>query len=102
MNNFANMNNPFKFGSVVDDDFFTDRINELSYIKGIMNSENHLILISPRRYGKSSLVLKCVKQISRPYIMLNLQTIPEGKTEAFDCKFSLCPDNNLRHTDRQH
>ena len=128
MKNFATENNPFKFGSVVDDDFFTDRINELSYIKGIMNSENHLILISPRRYGKSSLVLKCVKQISRPYIMLNLQsitdtepakhnrhrrfccknpkggiqTLPEGKTKAPYCQLPHRPDNNLGHTDRQH
>lgn len=94
------MNNPFKFGSVVDDNFFTDRINELSYIKGIMNSENHLILISPRRYGKSSLVLKCVKQISRPYIMLNLQSITD--TDDFAVKilkavFKLYPKEKLKH-----
>ena len=100
MNNFANMNNPFKFGSVVDNDFFTDRINELSYIKGIMNSENHLILISPRRYGKSSLVLKCVKLISRPYIMLNLQSITD--TNDFAVKilkavFKLYPKEKLKH-----
>ena len=52
--------NPFKFGSIVKDDFFTDRRVELQYIKSMLNSENHLILISPRRFGKTSLVVKAV------------------------------------------
>ena len=69
------MKNPFKFGTIVEDDFFTDRINELKYIKQKLDSENHLIMISPRRFGKSSLVLKAVKSVNRPYIMLNLQKV---------------------------
>lgn len=52
------MKNPFKFGSLVDAPYFTDRVKELQYIKQFLNSENHLILISPRRFGKSSLVKK--------------------------------------------
>ena len=72
---FRNMRNPFKFGTVVEDEFFTDRIKEVQYIKQMLDSENHLVLISPRRFGKSSVVLKTVKQVGRPYLMLNLQKV---------------------------
>lgn len=67
------MNNPFKFGSVVDEPYFTDRINKLAYIKHSMNSANHIVLISPRRFGKTSLVKKAIKEINRPSIFINLQ-----------------------------
>lgn len=69
------MKNPFKYGILVDDDYFTDRIEELQYITQFLSSENHLILISPRRYGKSSLVRKAVKQTSRPCVYINLQQV---------------------------
>ena len=69
------MRNPFKLGTIVEDDFFTDRTQELQYIMRVMESENHLILISPRRFGKSSLVVKAAKQMERPYLLLNLQKV---------------------------
>jgi len=69
------MRNPFKFGTIVEDEFFTDRTQELQYIVRVMESENHLILISPRRFGKSSLVVKAAKQLERPYLLLNLQNV---------------------------
>ena len=62
------MMNPFKFGVLVDDEYFTDRINELKEVLWTLNSENHLILISPRRFGKSSLVAKAVRESGRPCI----------------------------------
>ena len=69
------MVNPFKFGTVVENSFFTDRQNELQHIKSVLNSENHLILISPRRFGKTSLVLKALRESNRKHIMLNLQSV---------------------------
>ena len=60
------MENPFKFGTVVDGDYFTDRTQELVYVKQVLDSRNHLVLISPRRFGKTSLVLKAAKETSRP------------------------------------
>ncbi len=48
--------NPFKFGSVVDEPYFTNRVEELQQIKTLLQSKNHLILISPRRYGKTSII----------------------------------------------
>ena len=69
------MNNPFKFGSVVDDPFFTNRTEELAKIKDILNSGNHLIMISPRRFGKTSLIKKAVKASNRDLLFLDLQLI---------------------------
>ena len=69
------MKNPFKFGTIVENEFFTDRIQELQQIRQMLDSENHLVLISSRRFGKSSLVLKAVKQAVRPFVMLNLQNV---------------------------
>ncbi len=67
------MANKFSYGTLAQGDFFTDRKNEIVQIKQYLDSENHLILISPRRYGKSSLVRKCVEEIGRPYIWLDMQ-----------------------------
>jgi AAA+ ATPase superfamily predicted ATPase len=50
------MENPFKFGTIVEAEYFTDRVNEVAYIEQFVKSANHLVLISPRRFGKSSLV----------------------------------------------
>lgn len=69
------MKNPFKYGTIVENEYFTDRTAELDTICQTMDSANHIILISPRRFGKSSLVHKAVKRIGRPYIFLNLQKV---------------------------
>jgi len=69
--------NPFKFGSIVDDPYFTDRKKELNQVKQVLKSQNHLILISPRRYGKTSLMMKALSQTDRPAIFLNLQLITD-------------------------
>jgi AAA+ ATPase superfamily predicted ATPase len=94
------MMNPFKFGVLVDDDFFTDRIGELKEIQQSLNSANHLILISPRRFGKSSLVAKAVKASGRPSISLNMQNMLS--VEDFSSKllrelFRLYPMERIKH-----
>jgi hypothetical protein len=38
------MKNPFKFGVLVDNEFFTDRNEELKEVQRTLDSENHLIL----------------------------------------------------------
>lgn len=67
--------NPFKFGTVVEDEYFTDRVRELSQIEHLLESENHLVLISPRRFGKTSLVTKAVRRSGRPCVWVNLQSV---------------------------
>lgn len=67
--------NPFKFGTIVQNEFFTDRIEELERVKQLLDSENHLVIISPRRYGKSSLVSKALHQIGRPAITIDFMKV---------------------------
>lgn len=69
------MDNPFKFGTIVGDSFFTDRVEEKQYVAEILHSANHLILVSPRRYGKSSLIHEVLKHINRPSLFINLQSV---------------------------
>ena len=69
------MENPFRFGTVVDSPYFTDRVEELSRIAEILNSKNHLVVISPRRFGKTSLVRKAVEQSGRKFVFLNMQQV---------------------------
>ena len=67
--------NPFKFGGVVGKNYFTNRKNEIEQLKNVLNSQNHVTIISPRRFGKTSLVYKVVAELDRPLIDLNLQMV---------------------------
>ncbi|HOS71392.1 MAG TPA: ATP-binding protein [Bacteroidales bacterium] len=67
--------NPFKFGTVVDGIYFTDREEEVSQISSYLKSENHLIIISPRRFGKTSLIRKILSASGRRFIYLDMQLV---------------------------
>ena len=67
--------NPFKFGTVVDGIYFTDREEEVSEITSYLKSEYHLIIISPRRFGKTSLIRKVLTESDRKHIYLDLQVV---------------------------
>ncbi len=67
--------NPFKFGSVVNGVYFTNRVNEIQQVKNVLNSANHLVLIAPRRFGKTSLIMKTLEGNKNKSIFINLQTI---------------------------
>ncbi len=54
---------PFVFGRIVADPFFVNREKEVERLTTNLSSGLNTILISPRRWGKSSLVQKAVKQI---------------------------------------
>ena len=94
------MENPFQYGVLVDNEYFTDRINELKEVQQSLNSANHLILISPRRFGKSSLVAKAVKASSRPCVSLNMQnvlSVEDLSSKILREIFRLYPLERIRH-----
>lgn len=94
------MTNPFQFGVLVDNEFFTDRINEIKEVQMSLNSANHLILISPRRFGKSSLIAKAVKETGRPCIFLNMQnmlSVDDFASKLLRELFRLYPMERIRH-----
>src|SRR5579864_7599898 len=48
--------NPFVFGEVVTEQAFVDRVKELDQVIRDVSDRQKLFLLSPRRFGKSSLV----------------------------------------------
>ena len=95
-----NMENPFKFGTIVEEEYFTDRVQEVAYIEQFIQSANHLVLISPRRFGKSSVVAKAVKQSGRKNITVNLQqatSVSDLSAKLLKELFKVHPLERVRH-----
>jgi hypothetical protein len=59
------MENPFVYGEVVPDEAFVDREAELDRLIGDLAAAQKVFLISPRRYGKSSLIRQALTALSR-------------------------------------
>ena len=59
------MKTPFTFGKIVHDNDFTNRKKETKKLVSNFNSSVNTILISPRRWGKSSLVLKAANVVKK-------------------------------------
>ena len=57
--------NPFRYGIAVDDPYFVDREQELRDLDQWLTSGQSLVIYSSRRYGKTSLILKLLKQLSK-------------------------------------
>ena len=53
--------NPFRYGDVATGAFFTDRQAELRELVGDVESGQNVLILSPRRYGKTSLVTEAVR-----------------------------------------
>ena len=59
------MNIPFAYGKIVEDADFTDRMDETAHLMGNFLSLTNTAIISPRRWGKSSLVAKAIKSVAK-------------------------------------
>ena len=95
-----NMENPFKFGTIVEAEYFTDRTEEVAYIRHFVESANHLILISPRRFGKSSVVAKALNKSGRKSITVNLQqvtSVADLSAKLLREFFKVHPIERIRH-----
>ena len=81
------MKNPFRFGQLVRGENFCNRLNELKEIKKAITNNYSFWIYSPRRYGKTSLILKVFEElpdIKKVYI--DLYNIPS--LSAFAEKYS--------------
>jgi hypothetical protein len=54
--------NPFTFGDLALDEAFTDRGDELRELVSDMRNGQNVLVYAPRRYGKSSLVLRAAQE----------------------------------------
>lgn len=59
------MKNPFIYGEIAPDDAFADREVELERLVADLTAAQKVFLISPRRYGKSSLVRRALTTLAR-------------------------------------
>lgn len=69
--------NPFKFGNIVEGEYFTNREKEIKEISSDIESGQNLIIISPRRYGKSSLINAVIKSMNIEYIKIDMELIAD-------------------------
>lgn len=54
---------PFQYGTLATDENFIDRVQERAELKQLLSSGINVTLISPRRWGKSSLVKKAMDEM---------------------------------------
>ena len=57
-----NDTNPFTFGALALDEAFTDREDELKELAVDIRNGQDVLVFAPRRYGKSSLVLRAAQE----------------------------------------
>lgn len=60
--------NPFVFGEIVDDAHFVDRENELAQLIRDLADGQKVFLLSPRRFGKSSLVSMAMLKLRKQHL----------------------------------
>ena len=58
--------NPFVFGKAAEGTYFTDRVEDAKRLTANLTHGINTILISPRRWGKTSLVKKVITEIDIP------------------------------------
>lgn len=60
--------NPFVYGEIIDDANFVDRTEELARLVGDLADGQKVFLLSPRRFGKSSLVSVAFLKLQKRHI----------------------------------
>lgn len=79
------MENPFKYGGVVRGPYFADRRNEINELKREMLNLNRVFLVSPRRFGKTCLLLNLIEMLEREAMAcayIDLNAFPDIKSFA--------------------
>jgi len=79
--------NPFAFGKAVEGDFFTDRTEDAKRLESNLTHGINTVLISPRRWGKTSLVKKVMaSEKDNPHVKMVLVDVFACKSEYEFCK----------------
>lgn len=66
----AIVQNPFRYGDVATGAFFTDRAAELAELEADIHSAQNVVIISPRRYGKTSLVFQVMERLRPAQVLV--------------------------------
>ncbi len=76
--------NPFTYGTVARGESFYDRDEECEHIVKTLEGGNNMVLYAPRRFGKTSLVVKAIEQLEeKGFICIYFDFMPVFSTESF-------------------
>ena len=79
------MENPFKYGGVVRGPYFADRRGEIKELKREMENLSRVFLVSPRRFGKTCLLLNLIETLKRggmTCVYIDLNALPDVRSFA--------------------
>jgi len=76
---------PFRFGQIVSPEYFVGRQTELASLVTDLSAGVNVVLIAPRRYGKSSLVVRALEELDQlgvPSAYVDLERTPSKERFA--------------------
>lgn len=74
--------NPFKFGDPVEGEYYLARPQLENLVTQFLTNRVHVVLIGPRRFGKTSFLLTLLKKLekqSHPYVFVDIFNITSHK-----------------------
>jgi len=77
------ISNPFKYGELVRHQAFCNRQKEIKRIQQAFSDGQNIVLISPRRWGKSSLVAEAVARYRGKYLLVTLDCFGLRSSDQF-------------------
>ena len=64
---------------IASNEYFCNRVSETAHLIRNIQSCTHTVLISPRRYGKTSLAYRAIGQCGLPYVKIDLYMATDHK-----------------------
>jgi uncharacterized protein len=64
------VDNPFRYGDIATGEYFAGRERELAELERDLRSGQNVVIISPRRYGKTSLVRQAIEELRRDNVLV--------------------------------
>jgi len=74
--------NPFRYGGIARGAYFADREDELRLLKENIRSGQNVVVVSPRRYGKTSLVERAISDLRRQGVLIAYLDLFRAPTKA--------------------
>ena len=91
------LTNPFVIAGKIPDEYFCDRVEETDQLINYLTNHNNVVLTSPRRMGKSGLILHCFdrKEIRENFKTLYIDIYQTTSLKEFVLLFGRAVFDNL-------
>ncbi len=73
------MENPFKFDTIVTGEYFCNRQREMEFLHDRIEDRVKVTIVSPRKFGKTSLIINTVTRYEIPHIYIDMATIEDER-----------------------